>query len=57
MLPRRLAVIVIEHNVPELARFVDRVMALDAGQVVAEGAPADLVRHQRVLAAYLGEAA
>jgi branched-chain amino acid transport system ATP-binding protein len=55
--PRRLAVIVIEHNVPELARFVDRMMALDAGRVVAEGAPADVVRHERVLAAYLGEAA
>jgi branched-chain amino acid transport system ATP-binding protein len=54
---RGLALVVIEHNVPELARFVDRMMALDAGRVIAEGTPEDVVRHPRVLASYLGEAA
>jgi branched-chain amino acid transport system ATP-binding protein len=54
---RGLALVVIEHNVPELARFVDRMLALDAGRVIAEGSPQEVTRHPRVLASYLGEAA
>lgn len=54
---RQLALIVIEHNVPELARFVDSMIALDAGRVIAAGTPDEVVRHPRVVAAYLGQEA
>jgi branched-chain amino acid transport system ATP-binding protein len=52
---RGLALVVIEHNVPELARFVERMIALDAGRVIAEGRPEEVVRDPRVVAAYLGQ--
>ena len=49
-----LGVLVIEHDV-ELVRTVsDRVLALDFGKTVAEGAPQDVLSHPRVLEAYLG---
>jgi branched-chain amino acid transport system ATP-binding protein len=53
----QLTLIVIEHNVPVLGRFADRLLALDAGRVVTQGKPADVVRDHRVVEAYLGAGA
>ena len=53
----KLTLVVIEHNVPVLARFVDRVVVLDAGRVVTEGTPDEVVRDPRVIEAYLGTGA
>jgi branched-chain amino acid transport system ATP-binding protein len=33
---------------------VDRVVALDFGEVIAEGFPDDIVRHPAVIEAYIG---
>jgi branched-chain amino acid transport system ATP-binding protein len=49
------SLLVIEHDVPLLTSIADRMIALDLGEVVAEGSPADVVRHPRVVASYLGE--
>jgi branched-chain amino acid transport system ATP-binding protein len=53
----KLTLLVIEHNVPVLARFVDRVVVLDAGKVISEGRPQEVVRNTRVIEAYLGTGA
>jgi branched-chain amino acid transport system ATP-binding protein len=46
--------LVIEHDLPLLASIADRMIALDLGEIVAEGEPADVVRHPAVVASYLG---
>jgi branched-chain amino acid transport system ATP-binding protein len=48
------AMVVIEHDIPLVTHVSDRLLALDLGSVVAEGSPEEVVRHPRVVAAYLG---
>jgi ABC-type branched-subunit amino acid transport system ATPase component/predicted MFS family arabinose efflux permease len=46
--------LVIEHDLPLLTSIADRMIALDLGEVIAEGTPADVVHHPAVIASYLG---
>ncbi|HKE19969.1 MAG TPA: ABC transporter ATP-binding protein [Kofleriaceae bacterium] len=48
------ALVWVEHAVHALARFVDRLLALDRGRVVAIGAPAEVLADPAVQATYLG---
>jgi ABC-type branched-subunit amino acid transport system ATPase component len=47
--------VVIEHDLPMLTRLVDRMVAMVAGEIVAEGSPATVTVHPIVVAAYLGD--
>jgi branched-chain amino acid transport system ATP-binding protein len=49
-----LTVMLIEHKLHEFMRLVGRVIALDFGEVIAEGSPEDIVRHPAVIEAYIG---
>jgi branched-chain amino acid transport system ATP-binding protein len=49
-----LTVLLIEHKLHEFMRLVDRVIALDFGEVIAEGLPDYIVRHPAVIEAYIG---
>jgi len=49
-----LTVMLIEHKLREFMRLVDRVIALDFGEVIAEGTPEAIVQHPAVIEAYIG---
>jgi branched-chain amino acid transport system ATP-binding protein len=49
-----IAIIMIEHIMQAVMRFSDRVMCLDAGKIIAIGAPNEVMADRRVQEAYLG---
>ena len=49
-----ITIIMIEHIMHAVMRFSERVMCLDAGQIIALGTPAEVMANARVQEAYLG---
>ncbi|MGQ9694531.1 MAG: ABC transporter ATP-binding protein [Thermodesulfobacteriota bacterium] len=50
-----ITVLLVEHDMNLVMGISDRILALNYGQVIAEGEPQDIQKHPEVLKAYLGE--
>ncbi len=49
-----LTILLIEHKLREFMQLVREIIAMDSGEIVAIGPPSEIVRHPRVIEAYLG---
>jgi ABC-type branched-subunit amino acid transport system ATPase component len=50
----RTTMIVIEHDIPLIMGIADRLVAMEAGRVIAVGSPAEIRENELVIEAYLG---
>jgi branched-chain amino acid transport system ATP-binding protein len=49
------SVLIVEHDMDLIRRLCPRILVLDAGVLLADGAPAEVLGRPNVIAAYLGE--
>ncbi len=48
------SLVIVEHDIPFVSEVSDRLLALEQGQVIATGSPADVLAHPDVIESYLG---
>lgn len=51
----KLAMVIIEHDIPTIAALCPRVLVLNFGQIIADGAPDVVFRNPDVIRSYTGE--
>jgi branched-chain amino acid transport system permease protein len=50
-----LTILIIDHDMAMVEQVADHITVLNFGKRIADGAPAEVLRHPDVIAAYLGE--
>lgn len=50
-----ITILLVEHNMRFVQQVSDRILALDFGETITQGNPADVLNHPEVMKAYLGE--
>jgi branched-chain amino acid transport system ATP-binding protein len=51
----KITFVIIEHRLREFMKIVDRVVVLNYGELIAEGAPQEIIKNPLVIEAYLGK--
>lgn len=54
---RGIGFLIIEHNIGALSRLVERMVVMDRGEIIGDGAPAVVLADERIRLAYMGGAA
>ncbi|HOO76012.1 MAG TPA: ABC transporter ATP-binding protein [Tepiditoga sp.] len=49
------SIVLIEHRLKEFMQLVERVIAIDYGEKIAEGTPEEIVKNKKVIESYLGK--
>lgn len=49
-----ISIVIVEHNMHLMMGLADRIAAMNAGKLLAEGVPEEIRRHPDVISAYLG---
>jgi branched-chain amino acid transport system ATP-binding protein len=52
---RGITIVLVEHVMPVVMALAERIVVLQFGRIIANGAPREIMRNQTVIEAYLGK--